>query len=685
MPNVSEFNLDEPTGKAFIEYDDGSNIQLDLTKSLVRGLSTDTIDATEYGIYPNTGVDLTTKLQAAFTAARLANKPLEVLAGAYIYSGLINNAGGGLVCNTGIALFNNIDPTYTNMRIDFASTDSSWLPSVVIQNIKFTCSTRPDSGLSNGATEVSHFIRITKARNVKVWGNTFSHNFGGAALFRDVEDASIIGNVASDIWKDAFHITGASKNVIRAYNIVRGAGDDAFAVVGYASQGVFPERIVDIGNRVFGVRKARAFSYVGCRGWTNTDCVVDGNIPEDIPQQNDGDGGKYGTACALYIVAESSFNSFGVENGVVTNFVAENIGPGINGSGTLTSTLQAIHIAASNGASYPIRNIKIEAMLRNISQRGFYASGNGYCSNLDLDITVVDNTDPFGKLSLTSTPASAAANKNAAELVGVKDFKLKLKADKIAAGGVYIGNTCTGEAIIDVSVGSISQVTTGQTPIQLQTSSQLQIVDFKLNVETSPAASGVGSWNRIIDNSNQGITRSCVVTGVDHATAASNVLNGWPTRSVTLGSSPNTFLNTTGRPLLFYVRGGTVSAIARASVRGRAVATAVTTGASGTVQIQGDFTDIYTATTTVTFFGARGASIATGVVASSSLSGGVTTVTFDATGVNASFAAGMQMAVVNTMRTIPSRTNGVFELPPETAIQVTYSVAPTVNFTDQSF
>lgn len=684
MANVSEFQIGID-GKAYVEYDSGMNIELDLTKSLTSNSTSSKLNAIDYGIYPDTGEDITAKLQTALTACRIAGKVLEVLPGKYIYSGLVNNAGGGLVCSTGIAWFDNIDPTYTNMRIDFASTDSSWLPSVTLQGVKFTCSTRPDVGLSNGATEVSHFIRITKARNVKVWGNDFSHNFGGAVLCRDVEDASIIGNKASDIWKDAFHITGASKNIVRAYNIVRGGGDDAFPVVGYVSQGVYPERIADIGNRVFGVRKARAFAYVGCKGWTNTDCMVDGNIPEDIPQQNDGDGGKYGTACALYIAAESAFNSYGVENGVVKGFIAENIGSGINGSATLTSSLQAIHIAAGNGATYPIKNIKIQANLRNISQRGFYASGNGYCSNLDLDIVVSDNTDPFGKLSLTSTPASAAANKNAMELVGVKDFKIKLQADKIAAGGLYVGNTCTGEALIDVSVGSISQVTAGSTPIQMQTSSTLQIVDFKLNVETIPAASGVGSWNRIIDNSNQGITRSCIVTGVDHATAAANVLSGWPTRVITLGSSPSSFLNTTGRPLLFYVRGGTVSAIARASVRGRAVATAVTTGASGTVQIQGDFTDIYTAATVVTLFGARGVSIATGTVASSSLSGGVTTVTFDATGVNASFAVGMQMAAVNTMRTIPSRTNGVFELQPETAIQVTYSVAPTVNFTDQSF
>lgn len=60
-------------------------------------------------------------------------------------------------------------------------------------------------------------------------------------------------------------------------------------------------------------------------------------------------------------------------------------------------------------------------------------------------------------------------------------------------------------------------------------------------------------------------------------------------------------------------------------------------------------------------------------------------VAFAATGVNASFAVGMQMGVVNTMRTIPSRTNGVIEMPPESVVRITYSAAPTVTISDASF
>lgn len=641
------------------------------------------LDARNYGLYPNTGKDITSALQTALTAARVAGVPLIVESGKYIYSNLINNAGGGLVCLTGEAWFDNQDPAYTNTRIDFMSTDSSYLEGVVIQGIKFTCSTRPDSGLSNGADEKSAFLRITKVRNARVWGNKFSHNWGGAVLFRDVDGGSMIGNEAEDLWKDAFHITDDSRNIIRAYNVVRGAGDDAFPVVGYVSKGVMPVGVVDIGNRVYGVRKARAFAYVGCRDVENIGCYVNGLIPANIPQKADASGGKYNTACALYIAAESGFNSYGCENIRVSGFIGENIGPSIDSAGNPTLTYQQVHISASNGAGSPLKNIKVEATLRNGTSRGLFVVGNGYTQDVEADIIVEDNTDPLGILSLTSTPGTG--NQHAVEFQNVRNIKLKLRANKIARGGVWCDANCSGYGDFDVSVGSISQTTAGQSPILIASGSKFEVVDFKLNVETTPAASGLGSWNRVIDNPNQGMTRSCKITGVDHATASTNAPNGWPFRSLTLTGSPVQILNTDGRPKMLLVRSGTVSAIDRAGIKGRVVAKAVVTGANGTVQADGDWTDIYTASAVVTLFNAKGVSLGTATVASSALSGGVTTVTFDATGVNASFAAGMQMGVVNTMRNIPNRTNGVIEMPPESVVRVTYSSNPTITISDQSF
>lgn len=642
------------------------------------------IDGAAYGLVPDTGADLTTQLQAAMTAARLAGKPVIVRPGKYIYSNLINNCGGGLVCTQGEAWFDNQDPIYKYTRLDFVSTDSSTLDGVHIENIKFTCSTRPDSGLTNGADENTAFIRMANVRNFKVWNCKFNHNWGGGVLMRSCRDGSVIGCEANDVFKDAFHITDDSYNIIRAFNVVRGAGDDAFPVVGYTAKGVMPVGITDIGNRVYGVRFARAFAYVGCRDVKNIGCIVDGRMPPSIPQQGPAAGGRYNTACALYIAAEAANGgTYGCENIEVVGFVGEYIAPGIDSAGVPLLTYQQIHISAGNGAGNPIKNVKIGATMRNGATRGLFVVGGGITQDIDADIIVEDNTDPGGLLSLTYTPGTG--NQHAVEFQNTRNIKLKLRANKIAKGGVWCDANCSGYGDFDVSVGSISQVTASQNPINVVTASKFDVVDFKLNFETTPAASGIGSITRLIDNPNQGITRSCRVTGVDHAPAATNSINGWPMRVITPGTSPTSILNTTGRSLLFFVQGGTVSAIARAGVKGRAVAKAVTTGASGTVQIDGDFTDIYAAATVVTLFGARGVAIATATVASSALSGGVTTVTFDATGVNASFAAGMQMAVVNTMKTLQSRTNGIIEMPPESAVQVTYSSTPTCRVTDQTF
>ncbi len=636
----------------------------------------------DYGLYPDTGTDMTTQLQAALTAGRVLNKPVLVQPGKYIYTNTIVQGGGGLICDKGEAWFDNQDPAYVNVVVDFQDPGSGTLDGITVQGIKFTCSTRPDSGLSNGALETNHFIRVTKARNVRVWGNKFKHNNGGAVLFRDVEDSSIIGNDVEDVWKDAFHITDGSRNIIRAHNIVKGGGDDAFAVVGVVAKGVYPIGIQDIGNRVYGVRKARGFAYVGCRDVVNIGCYVDGRIPSYIPQQSDVGGGRYNTACGLYILAESGF--YGCENINVKGFVGEYLSSGIDSGGTATSTLQQIHIGASNGASYPLKNIKVEATLRNGSSRGIIVIGNGYVQDVEADLVVEDNTDPGGLLSLTSTPGTG--NQNAAEFQNTRNVKLKLRANKIGKGAIYIDANCSGQYDLDVSVGSVSMTTAGQSPIQIASATKIEQLDIKLNFETTPAASGLGSINRIIDNgTNQGVIRSVKVTGVDHATAAANVLSGWPTRTVTLGTSPSTIVNYTGRPMLFYSRLGTVSAIGRAGVKGRVVAKTVVTGANGTVAVDGDYTDIYTAAAVVTLFNARGVAIGTGTVASSALAGGTTTVTFDATGVNASFAAGMQMGIVNTMKTLNGRTNGVIELPAETAVQVTYSVAPTCAITDETY
>ena len=63
------------------------------------------IDGRKFGLIPDTGRDLTQNLQDALTAGRIDGRPVRVMPGKYIYSNLINNCGGGLVCTQGEAWF----------------------------------------------------------------------------------------------------------------------------------------------------------------------------------------------------------------------------------------------------------------------------------------------------------------------------------------------------------------------------------------------------------------------------------------------------------------------------------------------------------------------------------------------------------------------------------------------------
>lgn len=637
------------------------------------------LDGAKFGLVPDTGAILTTQLQTALTAANAAGVPVLMAPGKYLTDNLIDNAGGGLACPSGIAWIDNVDPAYTNMRIRFKKSDGSLLTNVTIANMKFTCSTRPDSGLTNNATELSGFINIDNARHVRVLSSEFSHNWGGAVLFRSVEDGIINGCYASDMWKDCFHITDASKNCVRSYNVVSGAGDDAFPVVGYTAKGVRPTGIRDIGNSVYGVRKARAFAYVGAADCENIGCYVDGRVPDYIPQKTSATGERYNTACALYIAAESGFGTYGSEGITVTGFEAQYIAPGIDSAGNPTSTLQAIHVTAGNGAGNPVKGIKIQAKLRKIASRGLFVVGNGFASGIEADIVVEDNTDPDGLLSLTSAPGTG--NQNAIEVQGARDTKIKLRGNKIGKGLVYIDAACTGTMDLDVSVGAVCQTTANQSVVQLAANSQLDSVDFKVNFEVTPPASGLGSINRIIENFNQGITRSVRVTGVNHGLGAPNKVSGGPSRALTLTASPCTVINGTGRHQLLSTVEGTVTNVSRTSVTGRIAANSVTPGVNGTVTVYGDVTDLYTASKVVTFFNSRGVSYAaagTVVSAAYTAASNTTVVTFDATnGVPTAFAPGMQMAIIGAARTLPGRTSGIFEMPPETAVTLTYTAAPS--------
>lgn len=649
--------------------------------------NTQGVDATTYGLYPNTGKDITALLQTCLTAARVANLPLFLRAGDYLYSDSIDYAGGGLVCPNGIARFIATDVSFNNHVINFNHpTAGVFLNGVEVRNVRFTCSSRPDSGLTNDAPEQAHFMRFTKVLKAQIGDCQFTHNYGGAVLLRDVQGGIISRCKVEDVWKDAFHTTDDSFLIVRVDNEVYGGGDDAFATVGVIAKGSKPRQVFDLNNRVYGVRRARGFAYVGVDEAVNDNCSVQGRIPSYIPQKVGPTGERYNTACALYIASETGF--YGSSNIEVTNFEGDGCAPGIWDTGATggtpgqaSSTLQQIHLSAVSAAS-PLRNIKVRATMKNGGSRGFFADCNNFATGLDVVVTVDDNRDPYGLLSLTGTPFTAQTN--GAEVQQTRDVSIKGHFNNIARGAVFLDADVAGECCVDIKVGYLNQTgATAQSAITLAVNTKLTGIDLALHYTQPPTAVLPGLQNRLIDNPNVGVTRSTRITGVDCSPAAANILAGYPTRAVSVNTTTgNSVLNTTGRPLLVHVRGGAVTSIARANVRGRVTATG-TTGTTFTCL--GDVTDIYPNAAVVTFFDSKGVSLGTSAVSASAVASGVTTVTVAA--VPGTFLTGMQAAVVATPRTIPTNgTNQVGRVATTAISATTFTCAgnQTATFTNGS-
>ncbi len=669
-------------------------------QAVLTGCSSDYgYDATASGLLPNTGADITATWQTAINAANAAGLPLIVKPGKYIYNNRILNARYGLICLGGVAWFDSQNTNYTNCTVEFNASDSSILPSVVVKNIKFTCSTRPDSGLSNDAPEEAGFLKVTGARNVYITGCEFRHGWGGGPLLRDVTNAVVSFNRCHDLWKDCFHVTDASSGIVYIGNEVYGGGDDAFAAVSYTSRPTKrPSGVFYIGNKVHGVRKARAFAVVGADNVFGDGNYVNGLIPADIPQQVSSTGWVYRTACGLYISAESNGASStqGCKNVRFINHHMDGIANGIWGTGATGGTpgtpaqyLNQITIVGGNGTSdlTLLKDIYVQAVCTNGASKGAFIQGSVAgtttktysLQNVNLDITIENNMDPYGLENLAGTPNTYSTN--GVEMQGVRNATVNIRANMVGQGVFYADANCAGRFDVKASIFNVCQLAV-RSVLQFADNTNVDEVDWDLNFEVVPPATGAGQVDTLILNNTPGITRSTRVTGVDHGNSGGNVLYGWPNRNLSLSASPATVLNITGRRQLLQITQGTVSDISRTWVVGRAPIASVTDTTHFT--LLGDFTDVYVSGKSATFFSARGVSLGAAVaVTSSAFASGVTTVTLGAA--MPTTAAGQQVAVVNTQRTLVNRHNGIVELSPETAVRITYSAAPGIGITEPSF
>jgi len=77
---------------------------------------------------------------------------------------------------------------------------------------------------------------VEKSSGVTLDGVRVRQTAGAGILFYVVTDSRIIHSEVVNNRSDAFHVTGASRNILVRYNRAKGSGDDCFASIGYGTK-----------------------------------------------------------------------------------------------------------------------------------------------------------------------------------------------------------------------------------------------------------------------------------------------------------------------------------------------------------------------------------------------------------------------------------------------------------------
>lgn len=643
---------------------------------------TDLIDARDFGIFPGKSNSVLSDLRVAlnYVATQGPRARLVVQAGQYNYDNNIDvSGGGGMVCLNGRAQFNAQHPSYDNNCISFTGASSS-NPAVGfgLENIDFNNATMPNTGLSNGAGEYAGFVRLTNIRDVYVARNRVFKNFGGFILLRNVMDALLEVNECRDLWKDVFHTTGLSRNVTRRGNRVFNCGDDAYATVGYLSQLSRPEFIYDYHNFAYGVRRGRAFAYVGAahvRGYGN---FVDGRTVNPF-QALSPNGHHYRGSCALYIASEAGFGTYGCTD-VDVHVDARYMGPtvvspgggAVSSSTETTNTLAVFRIGeGGSGDDMALKDIKVRGTIEYSPRINVHVTG---VENLDLDVKVLDNTDSEGWVGAAGTYTAQAAEFQG--LRGNSRYKLDIKTCNHIA--VVVGGTCKGTLDAHVKINDVlkTQVHDGMFFASGSVFDKLNVtMDLDWDIPS-------GRLDRFVDIQCAFGELNVAYTGRGSATNVNSLITGGSAMAVPLVASPQLIVNTTPNDWTVQARGGVVTTIEQARVlthHARPVASV-----SGNVlTIAGDVTTLYLNTRHCVFLSDHASvndSTANAIaISSASFSGGNTSVTL----------ASAPPAVGTYSRVAPLHTEGFaaidgsttrfLNLPRDRAFRITYTAAPTVN------
>ncbi len=332
-----------------------------------------------YGAQQNT--DVTAAINSAMAAAQSGSKCVYIPPGTWYYTNFTLN-GIKLIGSGDSSILSAQDPTHATIKMIGSNAGIFYLKLYTV---------------GTGRVGGQDIIQVNGATNFYIENVTIDGSNATGVINSGSSFGRITANRICNTHADSIHMTNISHDIYVAGNYIRNSGDDCVAVVSYASQGA-------TGNHNILVENNDSAYQAGGRGYT----VVGG---DSVTIRNNRI--VRSSAAGIYLASESSYNTLGVNNVIV--------------SGNFLDQCPYLHpetghksILAYSGTSFLVQNINIISNtitnapngpidVRATNTANVYCSGNTYNGS---PITSVPNANGNGSgvtgASVT-TPFSAEA------------------------------------------------------------------------------------------------------------------------------------------------------------------------------------------------------------------------------------------------------------------------------------
>jgi hypothetical protein len=184
--------------------------------------------ASDFGAKCDGVTDDTAALQKAFNLIT-SHQALQLPAGTCVISSQLNLHGKNHVAVVGAGKDRTIIQAADPFHSVFVVSNANNVLLKAFQIYSPNSTTRSTDAKSRG-------FYVEKSSGVTLDGVEVRQTAGAGILFYVVTDSMIVNSEVVNNRSDAFHVTGASRNILVRYNRAKGSGDDCFASIGYGTK-----------------------------------------------------------------------------------------------------------------------------------------------------------------------------------------------------------------------------------------------------------------------------------------------------------------------------------------------------------------------------------------------------------------------------------------------------------------